>query len=120
VPWIHKGEEKRDHDGLDLLLFEEVYDLADRILIERRMHLSFAVCPLDNALPQIPRDQGRGVVHFKVEGRFLWPGHPPNLEHIFKAFGCDQAHPGPFPLDNRIGSNGGAVDHVVDLFDRSA
>jgi hypothetical protein len=93
-------------------LQQAFHDVGDFFFVERGDDFSFRVHPLGHLPALLAWDQRLEVACHSVR---VGPCTPTQLEDVAETLGGDQAAPADLPLEQGIGSGGGAVDDRVDL-----
>ena len=106
------GVEQADGDRLDAGRQQRVDGAAGRRLVQRPLDPAPVVDPLRHLDAMRPVDQRRRLLPVEVvEHRHA---QAPDLQHVAEALSGDQPGPGALLLNDRVGRDRGAVDHLVD------
>ena len=110
VDGVGPGVEQAHRQRLDALREQPVERALDVGLVERLLHRAASVDPLAHLHPQAALDQGGRL----LPGEVVQTRHAqaPDLEDVAEAPRGDQPGPGAAQLEQRVGGDGGAVQHL--------
>jgi hypothetical protein len=115
---IAVGVHERDRDRLDAVALDHLaHDRGDRLLVEPHQDLALEIHALPDLAPAMARHQGRR--RFEKQVVEVVTGLAPDLDHVAKARGGDQADGRAGALDHRIGDQRGAVHDAVHFGSRN-
>ena len=108
----HEAVEERDRDRADTGRAQLARRGADRVFIERNIHLAGMAHALGDLEAQAALDQSRRLVGENVVE--VGPLLPADLEQIAEAVGGDETGGHALVLDQRIGGDRGAMAEIAD------
>ncbi len=114
--WIAVGVEEADGDRLDPFGYQALRHGAHLVGIERGQHVAVAVDAFRHLQAMAARHQRVGELQEQVVDVVALLGA--HLQDVAEAARGDQAQARAGALDQGVGDQGGAVDHVADVGER--
>ena len=118
VRGIAVAVDQADGDRLDARGHELLAGRNHARLVQRLDHAAVGRDALDDLQPMPARHQGLGLVPGEIE--HVGHADAPDLQHVAEAARGDQPGPGAGALQDGVGADRGAVQHLLDIRGRNA